>query len=105
MNDRIVVIGAGGHGKVIIDIIENEQKYKLVGLLDSKLPPGQKVLGYEVLGSDTDLSLLYRRINISGIVVAIGDNWLRSKVVEKARRAVPDVRFVNCIHPSAQVSK
>ncbi len=43
---RVAVIGGGGHGSVVIDIIEKLPQYTLVGILDSKLPPGTLNLGY-----------------------------------------------------------
>jgi FlaA1/EpsC-like NDP-sugar epimerase len=41
---KIIVIGAGGHSKVIVDIIRNEQKYEIVGFIDNNLQVGQKSL-------------------------------------------------------------
>src|SRR5437016_1908945 len=102
---NVVVIGAGGHGKVVIDIIEKENKYILIGLLDSTPAAGGRLLGYEVLGTDADLPALRRRLDLYGVVVAIGDNWSRSQVVARVREAAPELVFVNCVHPSAQVAR
>ena len=33
---NIILIGAGGHAKVCIDVIESEKKFKIVGLIDNK---------------------------------------------------------------------
>jgi sugar O-acyltransferase (sialic acid O-acetyltransferase NeuD family) len=101
---NVVLIGAGGHGKVVIDIIEKEKAFSLLGLLDSRLTVDERLLTYQVLGSDTDLPTLYQQLNIYGAVVAIGDNWLRSEVVDRVRRTVPELIFVNCVHPSAQIA-
>ena len=35
----ILVVGGGGHGKVVIDIVEKENRYRVAGLLDSRLRP------------------------------------------------------------------
>ena len=31
---RLIIIGAGGHAKSCIDVIECEKKYKILGLFD-----------------------------------------------------------------------
>jgi FlaA1/EpsC-like NDP-sugar epimerase len=33
---KIILIGGGGHSKSCIDVIENENKYKIVGIVDKK---------------------------------------------------------------------
>ncbi|MDR1695382.1 MAG: acetyltransferase [Endomicrobium sp.] len=49
---KIILIGAGGHCKSCIDVIEQENKYKISGLIDIKERIGQKVFGYEITGCD-----------------------------------------------------
>ena len=53
---NLILIGAGGHAKSCIDVIEQEKKYKIIGLIDLKEKIGQKILGYEVIDSDDNLS-------------------------------------------------
>jgi sugar O-acyltransferase (sialic acid O-acetyltransferase NeuD family) len=101
---RIVVIGCSGHARVVVDILE-ENRSCVVGLLDTYKAPGTDVLGYKVLGSDDDLPAL-RAANIcDSAVVAIGDNWVRSRMVERIRELAPDIRFVSAIHPSARIAR
>ena len=33
---KIILVGAGGHCKSCIDVIENENKYKITGIIDKK---------------------------------------------------------------------
>ena len=51
----ILLLGAGGHAKSLIDVIEAEGKYKIAGIIDNELKIGDKILGYEVIGRDEDL--------------------------------------------------
>lgn len=104
---RIAVIGGGGYGKVIIDIVEKAPpgQFTLLGILDSRLPMGERVLGYEVIGRESDLPTLMAERLLQGVVIAVGDNWLRSKLVDSVRSMTPDIAFPNAIHPSAQVGK
>ena len=61
MDDKltpILVIGAGGHAKACIDVIEATGKYEIIGLTGKVDEVGTSVLGYPVIGSDDMLSEL-----------------------------------------------
>lgn len=105
-NEQTVMIaGSSGHLKVIIDIIEKEGRYKILGLLDPVKDVGAEVSGYEVIGRDEDLpDLLSRHVGCK-VFVAIGDNWLRQRVVNKLITVSPNIDFATAIHPSAQIGK
>jgi len=51
----IVLIGGGGHCKACIDVIEQESKYKIAGIVDTPKKLRRKVLGYEIIANDNDL--------------------------------------------------
>ena len=48
---NIILIGAGGHCISVIDVIEQERKYNILGILDS-YNKKDNVLGYPILGGD-----------------------------------------------------
>lgn len=48
---EIILVGGGGHCKAAIDVIEQENKYEIKGVLDPK-PADPEILGYPVLGGD-----------------------------------------------------
>lgn len=102
---RVVVIGGGGHGSVVIDIIEKLPQFTLVGVLDSKLPTGTFLLGYEVLGPPDSILELVQNYNIQGVIIAVGDNWTRSQLAFAVRTSVPTIQFPAAIHPSALISR
>ena len=87
------------------DILEAERRCHIVGLLDSLKPPGSEVLGYQVIGSDEDLPALVAANICDSVIVGIGDNWVRSRMVTRIKRIVPKIRFVTAVHPSAQIAK
>ena len=101
----IVVIGASGHAKVIIDIIEREGAYRIAGLIDSYKELHTQVMGYEILGREDSLPALVTEGRILGGIVAIGHNWMRSQMVQRIRELAPGFVFVNAIHPSAQIAR
>lgn len=56
----VLLIGAGGHARACIDVIEQEGKFAVAGLVGLVDEVGTRVLGYPVLGSDADLPELLR---------------------------------------------
>jgi sugar O-acyltransferase (sialic acid O-acetyltransferase NeuD family) len=54
----VLLVGAGGHARACIDVIETEGRFKIAGLVGRSEEVGARILGYPVLGSDTDLCRL-----------------------------------------------
>jgi sugar O-acyltransferase (sialic acid O-acetyltransferase NeuD family) len=42
---------------------------------------------------------------VTGGIVAIGDNFVRHRMVEQIRRLAPQFRFISAVHPSAQLAR
>lgn len=98
---EVIIYGAGGHGKVIADILEYSFFYEVKGFLDGNKEEGEVFFGYPVLGDES-----YFNDNANtNCIVAIGDNWVRSLVVKKILSVCPDVNFINAIHHSAQIAE
>lgn len=102
---NIVIVGSSGHAKVIIDMVEQEGRYRIIGTLDRDRPVGQETLGYPVLGRQEDLPQLMKRHDLHGAIVAIGDNFVRSRVVDRVLELCPGLPFVSAIHPRATIGK
>ncbi|NNE76889.1 MAG: acetyltransferase [Pricia sp.] len=103
--ENIVIIGASGHGGMILDCVEKEGRYNVLGFVDSFKEKGVKLNGYEILGSEEDLPLLIDKLNIEGALLAIGNNWTRKKVADKIGEIAPDLKFVTTIHPTATIAR
>jgi len=101
---RIIVIGCSGHARVVVDIL-HQNHCKVVGLLDTYKSIGNEVLGHQVLGSDEDLHALVTANICDSVIVAIGDNWIRNRVVRRVGELVPGIRLVSAIHSSAQIAR
>ncbi len=56
--NKLILIGGGGHCKSCIDVIEQEQKHQIAGILDQEGLRGQKVLGFEIIGTDDQIDEL-----------------------------------------------
>lgn len=106
MNTQTVLIfGASGHGKMVVDIFEKEGKYTILGFLDTYKDIGEDIAGYKIIGREEDLPSLLSQYPGCKVFVAIGDNWTRKKIVDSLRTIAPDVEFATGIHPSVQIGK
>jgi sugar O-acyltransferase (sialic acid O-acetyltransferase NeuD family) len=98
----ILIYGAGGHGKVVADVLERQGTYKLLGFLDDNPAVWSKELsGYKIFGgidACTDQGL-----NLYPFIVAIGDNRARQQIVDRLETL--GCHFGRAIHPSAQIAK
>ena len=101
--EEIFVVGSAGHALVVLDMLEKAQRYLVAGLLDPFRRPGETVAGYQVLGGQADIPELSAAMGVKNTMLAIGDNWDRSRVYEEIAGACPDVRFPICIHPAAHI--
>jgi sugar O-acyltransferase (sialic acid O-acetyltransferase NeuD family) len=103
--ERIILIGGGPHAEVIADIIEAEKRFELAGITDTNRRVGDRFLDYEVIGEQDRLRDLVARHDLHSGIVAVGDNYLREKVVRLIREQIPDFRFETAIHPSAAIAR
>lgn len=98
---NILIYGASGHSKMIIDIIHKNKTHNIIGFLDSFKPQGETIYGYKILGDLDELPQLMKLYNTTGIVIGIGDNYTRKLSYDKILEIVPKIEFVSVVHPSA----
>jgi sugar O-acyltransferase (sialic acid O-acetyltransferase NeuD family) len=100
---ELVIIGAGGHGKVVLDILQMSTKHRVVGFLDADPAlAGTQVNGLPVIGPVNQVSRL-RQQKIKGAIVAIGDN--RVRVSYAALLSEHGLELITAVHPAAVVAK
>lgn len=100
---KIVLIGGGGHCKVIIDIIKNIREYDIVGITEKKID-ADKVLDVPIIGDDNVLKNTYKSgVEYAFISLGAIDNV---KLREKLYKKVKNIGFKvpKLIHKSAVVS-
>ena len=102
MSKKVVIIGAGGHAKVIADIIQKSGDI-VYGFLDDNLKKGT------VIGNDEKLKVIgdfNARFTLPithqelEFIIGIGDNLRRKEIVETN---VPSIKYYTAIHPSANI--
>lgn len=104
MREEVLLIGGGGHCRSVIDVIEQEDRFIIAGIVDKKELIGNKVLGYEVIGCDDDLEVLYKKYK--NIVITVGQirsNSLRVKLFHLVKSI--GYKLPTIISPLAYVSK
>ena len=79
---KIVLVGAGGHALSVIDSIQSNQEYEIVGITELGYVVGEKVLGYKILGNDAILKSVFDSgVKYAFITVgSIGNTSLREKL-------------------------
>lgn len=102
--EKIILVGGGGHCHSVIDVIEQENKYEIIGIVDTKENIGKKVLDYEIIACDDDLEELFKTCKNAVITIGhIKSNSLRVKLFEKLKKIGFNLPVI--ISPLAYVSK
>jgi sugar O-acyltransferase (sialic acid O-acetyltransferase NeuD family) len=101
---QIIVWGAGGHGKVIIDALLASESCEVVGVVDDNpRKTGTVVLGVPVVDFSGGLPGLRAAVDFDAMAIAIGDNYTRSSKFHDVRQL--GIGLINVIHPAAYVSR
>ena len=104
MKEKIILVGGGGHCKACIDVIEQEGKYQIVGIVDVLGKLHQKILGYEIIATDDDLPELVKDYDYFFITLGqIKKPEKRIRLFRKAKEL--GVKLPVIISPLAYVSK
>jgi sugar O-acyltransferase (sialic acid O-acetyltransferase NeuD family) len=97
---RLLVVGAGGHGRSVAEAAELSGQFEVVGLLDDSLPAGESVLGVPVLGPV--VSMAQHLATADQAIVAIANNTVREKLLQQL--AAAGIKWATVVHPRAIVS-
>ena len=102
--DKIILIGGGGHCKSVIDVIEQEAKFEIAGIIDKSELLNSKILGYSVIGNDEDLENLAKKYKYAFITLGhIKSSIARKKLYNLAENF--GFLFPHIISPNAYISK
>ena len=93
-SETVILIGAGGHAKVVADIILRSGD-RIAGFLDGARRSGE-FLGYPILGDDG----AYRNFLDCSFIIAIGNAQARERIAQ----SMPGAAWYTAIHPGAVIS-
>ena len=91
--EKVIIIGAGGHAKALIDCIEEENKYEISSIVDDD-PKVTKIFNHSVSVRD-EINFADRKC-----IVAIGNCQTRREIISHLNS-----EFFTSVHPRATVSK
>ena len=97
MNEKVIVIGAGGHAKVVADAIRKSGDIVLGFLDDHKSKTTTSFYGAEILGAISEYD---KYTSEASFIIAIGNNPLRKFLSESLK-----CRWYTAIHPSAVIGE
>lgn len=102
--ESLLLLGAGGHARACIDVIEQEGRFEIGGLVGLPYEVGTRVLGYPVLGADADLARLlgeYKHALVAVGQIKTPEPRMRLfEIVERSGCALPVI-----VSPRAYVSR
>lgn len=101
--EKIVLVGGGGHCKVIIDIIKSTKKYEIIGVTDNN-KIGEKLLDVPIIGNDDMLPELFKS-GVKNAFVSLGalnNIEVRDKIYNKLKKI--GFNIPKLIHNKAVVS-
>lgn len=96
---KILVIGAGGLGKEVIDLIRSVEQFEIEGFLDDNLDKKDTLVNQiPVLGT---VDQLERYCHIKQLIIAIANPQVKKRIAKAA--AEVGFQFPNLIHPSVVI--
>ena len=101
MHKNVVIIGAGGHAKVIADIIEKSGDI-VYGFLDDNLEKGTEIANnkqWQVIGNLEEISSLAKSNSDLEFIIAIGNNEIRKKIANQT----PYIKYYTAVHPNTSI--
>lgn len=98
--NKLAILGASGHGKVIAECAELMALWDEIVFFDDAYPEKKKLEHWPIYGRTEDL---IQNKTIYDVVIGIGDNKIRNQKFNELK--AKGIHFVNVIHPSAILSK
>lgn len=92
--NKVVILGASGHAKVIADIVVKSGD-EVVGFLDDNPSTPQTILGFPYLGL---IDRIKDYVENCSFVIGIGSNSIRQRIAESY-----EANWYTAIHPSAMI--
>lgn len=99
---KTVIIGAGGHARVIFEILSYDRNIEVVAFVDSVIRGSdENIMGIHVLGDYSVLHKLFKG-GVKGAIIGVGDNNIRKAHFEKIGNM--GVELVTAIHPTVHIA-
>jgi sugar O-acyltransferase (sialic acid O-acetyltransferase NeuD family) len=101
---QIILIGAGGHCRACIDVIEQEGRFTIAGVIDRSSSGEENVLGYPLIGTDDHLPALRKKYSFAFVAVGqIKSPAVRIQLFDQLKSLSFELPVI--LSPRAYVSK
>lgn len=102
--ENLILIGAGGHSISCIDVIEQEGRFKIAGLVGRTQEVGTKLFDYSVLSTDSGLPKLAKQYPFA--LITVGQIVTAEHRIRLFREALDaGFKFPSIVSPNAYVSQ
>ncbi|WP_122642457.1 acetyltransferase [Luxibacter massiliensis] len=101
MKQQVILIGAGGHCKIIIESLDTD-RFEIIGIIDSFTPKGTFICDIPVIGTDDDAEKIFKQGVHLAIVTIVGNLKLRRSLLDKYRKI--GFHFPSVIHKTCHIS-
>jgi sugar O-acyltransferase (sialic acid O-acetyltransferase NeuD family) len=101
----LLLVGSSGHARSVLEVIELQGQYRVLGLLDSFAENGSQSSGHTICGRPEEAAEIAKAHSCRTFFIAVGDNWQRWRITSELREAIPGVEFVTLMHPTAVVAR
>lgn len=102
---KTVIIGAGGHARVILEILSYDRNIEVVALIDNVFPTHsqtEKIMGILVYGDHSVLPEMFKNGGVKAAIIGVGKNNTRRAYFWQIKSM--GVEMVNAIHPTANIA-
>ena len=101
---ELIIIGAGGHARSLIDIVLSTKKWRIAGIVGTENELKQSIMGFEIKWTDEDLIRLKKDVNYA--LYAVGELGLNKNRIAKIKELKNiGYKIPTIISPNAYVSK
>jgi UDP-3-O-[3-hydroxymyristoyl] glucosamine N-acyltransferase len=106
MKPKVVIIGAGGHAKIVCDLILKLNKHEIIGFADISVNESMSrktdsifYLNYKIIANQESLTKLFDQCD--HFIIALGNNKKRAHYYDQMKHQLIPLCL---IHPNANVS-
>jgi len=95
---EVYIIGAGGHGKVVLDIINKSKQFQAAAFLDDDSTLLNQVINNLKVAGSSDRALA----DDKAVIIAVGNNEIRTRLFKLMENN--DLEIINAVHPDAVIN-
>lgn len=101
---QIILVGGGGHAKSVIDVMEAEDRWAIIGVVDVRSKVGETISGYPIIATDDELGELAKQYQYFFITLGqLKSPSLRVSLFQKLKSL--EITLPIIISPRASISR